>query len=529
VTIHHEGENISASAQRRDHSHCSYVDLTAQRHLLRPQNHRDDQGLSSATAEKHQLWAICPSLPLRKSARIKGPIIFRSPDNARSFLADADILVFDGWGRSEEQNFTCRAEWLEAITRCFSPPEDEAPVFETYASIAEFVAAQKLWRKEQEARISKMPRPKRAIGIPARPGSDVYVCSLPKRVRIAQGDLIGMPLPVHKLSSENDLICGLRLAQFQPEELSPIPSRTLGEVLNLCWFDGQEDWMCCLHRNWSFSQIKRTASQSKWHRAPKYNLKIGSLRQHFWRILLEIEEAVHECHPHLCAKSLRAFWTSWQLARHLDETREEIESYSKRSGAVEGSPADIGEGITLVEHNLRSYVNDLKRIEVKDRRSSIHEVRRSERIPTAEQRQPEAKETNQAIRPALGELTKPIRHEKSAPSIVGIVNAEKMLGTEERLQVPAPERTEEIGDEISEISPTVNIERPFQRRAAWLGDRLHERAWSKHDPRLWHGPDPDTVQKILDGRPVRADVLDRLCRSLSKKFGPVTPIDIPRD
>ncbi len=55
------------------------------------------------------------------------------------------------------------------------------------------------------------------------------------------------------------------------------------------------------------------------------------------------------------------------------------------------------------------------------------------------------------------------------------------------------------------------------RRAGWLADRLQERNWSKHDVSRHNGPDHKTVQKILDGDPVRADVLGRLAHALSTK------------
>jgi len=69
----------------------------------------------------------------------------------------------------------------------------------------------------------------------------------------------------------------------------------------------------------------------------------------------------------------------------------------------------------------------------------------------------------------------------------------------------------------------------FPGRAIWLADRLQERSWSKHDVSRFGGPDQRTVQKILDGDSVRADVLGGLAQALSKKLPKVDLMDIPRN
>jgi len=69
----------------------------------------------------------------------------------------------------------------------------------------------------------------------------------------------------------------------------------------------------------------------------------------------------------------------------------------------------------------------------------------------------------------------------------------------------------------------------FPGRAIWLADRLQERSWSKHDVSRFGGPDQRTVQKILDGASVRADVLGGLAQALSKKLPKVDLMDIPRN
>lgn len=64
-------------------------------------------------------------------------------------------------------------------------------------------------------------------------------------------------------------------------------------------------------------------------------------------------------------------------------------------------------------------------------------------------------------------------------------------------------------------------------RALWLSERLRERGWNHNDPQRYHGPDRKTVQKILQGKPVREDALEKLAKSLSDKFSRVSLTDIP--
>ena len=73
----------------------------------------------------------------------------------------------------------------------------------------------------------------------------------------------------------------------------------------------------------------------------------------------------------------------------------------------------------------------------------------------------------------------------------------------------------------------------FPDRASWLNDRLRERSWNKHDLSRQGGPEQKTVQKILDGRRVREDVLEKLANALSKapvakKLPAVKLLDIPQ-
>ena len=73
------------------------------------------------------------------------------------------------------------------------------------------------------------------------------------------------------------------------------------------------------------------------------------------------------------------------------------------------------------------------------------------------------------------------------------------------------------------------VEPDFPKRAAWLRDRLAERAWNRNDPLRYRGPDPKTVDKILRGEAVREDVLEKLATALSKKGEVVNLLNIPRN
>src|ERR1017187_10238327 len=64
-------------------------------------------------------------------------------------------------------------------------------------------------------------------------------------------------------------------------------------------------------------------------------------------------------------------------------------------------------------------------------------------------------------------------------------------------------------------------ESSFPNRAIWLQQRLFERAWDHNDPPRHSGPDRKTIDKILRGEPVREDVLEKLAKALSRKFGKV--------
>jgi hypothetical protein len=72
-------------------------------------------------------------------------------------------------------------------------------------------------------------------------------------------------------------------------------------------------------------------------------------------------------------------------------------------------------------------------------------------------------------------------------------------------------------------------ERQFSNRATWLNERLRERSWNKHDLQRHRGPHHKTIQKVLNGLPVREEVLEKLAEALSKRRDRVDVVDIPQD
>jgi hypothetical protein len=287
-------------------------------------------------------------------------VIFDSRLKADAFLKDATIHVYDGWGRGEETNFASRGEWLQDIADWLSPPANSTSDSWENLSRAEMMATHQKRERLRIAKLNRLPKFKHAVCVALRPGSDVYMCPWPKQVRVAVGDLIGFAIPVHQLSTDLEPPCSRRLAEVQPGDLNPTPVSNFSQLFDMCKIDPEQTWMYCLDRSWRFARIVEAARQRKWHNATNYKLKIDRPRLYFWRIILELEESLHDYHPKLSGTSLQAFWTSWQVARHLDEIRREIERYAELPGAVGGQTTDISEAVTMVEHNLRSYANDLQ-------------------------------------------------------------------------------------------------------------------------------------------------------------------------
>jgi hypothetical protein len=77
---------------------------------------------------------------------------------------------------------------------------------------------------------------------------------------------------------------------------------------------------------------------------------------------------------------------------------------------------------------------------------------------------------------------------------------------------PEPPVTEAVSNDLKSTGA-------FPNRAAWLKERLRERAWDRNDVFRLSGPDVKTVQKILDGKYVRPGGLEKLVTALNhKKF-----------
>jgi len=84
----------------------------------------------------------------------------------------------------------------------------------------------------------------------------------------------------------------------------------------------------------------------------------------------------------------------------------------------------------------------------------------------------------------------------------------------------------------SQSQPPQTIqETRFQKRAEWTRTRLRERGWDHNDPFRFGGPDRKTILKILSGKAVKEETLDRLVTALnkSKKAPGVKLLDIPND
>lgn len=84
-------------------------------------------------------------------------------------------------------------------------------------------------------------------------------------------------------------------------------------------------------------------------------------------------------------------------------------------------------------------------------------------------------------------------------------------------------------DHARDRQPDAAPKLQYPNRAAWLRERLRERAWSHNDLLRFGGPDRKTALKILNGQLVREDVLERVVEALSKKHGTVLITDVPTD
>jgi hypothetical protein len=96
-----------------------------------------------------------------------------------------------------------------------------------------------------------------------------------------------------------------------------------------------------------------------------------------------------------------------------------------------------------------------------------------------------------------------------------------------RLRPAAPAPGPAPIDPSPEAGTSAAVE--FPKRAQWLADRLLERSWNKHDLAAHRGPDQKTIQKVLDGKSVRPDALEKIARGLTAKLVEVKVLEIPRD
>ena len=108
-----------------------------------------------------------------------------------------------------------------------------------------------------------------------------------------------------------------------------------------------------------------------------------------------------------------------------------------------------------------------------------------------------------------------------------------ILGTQKPSVVPATLQTvqpQQIGSEPKPKSKRTANE-SFPRRAKWLQDRLKERGWHKNRLADFGGPDRKTAQRVLDGIPVREEVLEKLVTALNKKKVEklISLLDVPYD
>lgn len=125
-----------------------------------------------------------------------------------------------------------------------------------------------------------------------------------------------------------------------------------------------------------------------------------------------------------------------------------------------------------------------------------------------------------AIKPYLEDRMAHWQFEYTTVTSTGTASAQ---ARPETVSDSAAERSEHIGERPQKAEPDL------QKRAAWLLKRLAERAWNKHDLFRQGGPDHKSTQKILDGRKVREDVLEKVADALSKKHSKVSVLDIPQD
>jgi hypothetical protein len=128
------------------------------------------------------------------------------------------------------------------------------------------------------------------------------------------------------------------------------------------------------------------------------------------------------------------------------------------------------------------------------------------------------------------ELVRRLRsHIESSPdrTVDGLDALLKFLENASRAEVPKSSGARAQKPERGRAAHDDKLKQP--KRAQWLKQELRARSLSKQDIERQGGPEHRTVQKILDGGPVREDVLEKLAKALSSKGGnKVSVIDIPQ-
>jgi hypothetical protein len=212
-----------------------------------------------AEAQADAQWAVCPSFSAGDLAVIKEPLLFPSEARAQGWLDEVSIFVHE-WNHDQADDSKSRDEWLQGIAS--------------------------MWIGSEH---TTLPRLKRVPVMPAELGDNVYVCSLQKWVRRACKDVIGLPIPVHKLADDAGPGCPLRLSSLlDPDHLDPDPAE-FDELLEMATVGDVDSRMSCLAPNWDFPSIERQAqTHSEWHNFE--GLQIDNLRRLFCRVVLGLEQ-----------------------------------------------------------------------------------------------------------------------------------------------------------------------------------------------------------------------------------------------
>lgn len=112
------------------------------------------------------------------------------------------------------------------------------------------------------------------------------------------------------------------------------------------------------------------------------------------------------------------------------------------------------------------------------------------------------------------------------------VKAHAQMHFEKKLaELRKSENSPPVGADSNETNELLVSTTDFPNRAKWLKERLKERGWDWNEPNRHGGPDRKTVKKILNGRFVREDMLEKIVVALNrKKVGKtIALLDVPSD